>query len=312
VQVKMDVSIIIPTYNRLWSLPEAIESCRNNKCAVEIIVVDDGSTDGTWEWLQEQKDIVILQQQHWGKCWAVNKAFNIAKGKYIRFLDSDDRLVAGANDEQFQLAEIDSTDIVVSGYRLTDENNQILKQQPWIECDDFIAQQLGECDSSHYSAYLFRKAFIEDIPHRPDYAYRDDRLFVLEAALKHPKVSVYHGFALLHTQHKKSRLQESEGLQQTVQNFQHLNIYKNILEQLEQRGELTSRRKKASVNPMWQLCRWMAKDDINEAGNIFQWIKQLDPDFKIKEKGVIGFLYKNAGVSNTHKMLRLRRTIKFK
>src|ERR1700750_1961979 len=101
----MDISIIIPTYNRLWSIPKAIESCRNTKCAVEIMVVDDGSTDGTWEWLQQQKDIGILQQQHWGKCWAVNKAFDHATGKYVKFLDSDDSIATGVLDEQFRIAE---------------------------------------------------------------------------------------------------------------------------------------------------------------------------------------------------------------
>jgi len=308
----IDISIIIPTYNRLWCLPEAIESCRNNKCVVEIIVVDDGSTDGTWEWLQTQKDIVILQQGHWGKCWAVNKAFNQANGEYIRYLDSDDKLAAGANDEQHGLAAENSSDIVVSGYLLTDENNQILKKQPWVECDDFIAQQLGECDSSHYSAYLFKKSFIEDIPHRPDYAYRDDRLFVIEAALKYPKVSIHQDFALLHTQHKSSRLQRNTGMQQTVQNFQHLNIYKNVLEQLKQRGELTSRRINASINALWPLCKWIARHDINEADSLLKWIISLDPHFKIKENGIQGLLYKTTGVNNTHKILRLFRFFKFK
>jgi glycosyltransferase involved in cell wall biosynthesis len=303
----IDVSIIIPTYNRLWSLPKAIESCRNTWCSVEIIVVDDGSTDGTWEWLKTQSAIIALHQPNLGKCWAVNDAFNVTSGKYVKFLDSDDSVSEGSIDEQFQIAENHLSDIVVSGYRLLDEFNNILKQQPWIECDDFIAQQLGECDSSHYSSYIFRRSFIENIPHRPDYAYRDDRLFVLEAALKHPKVAIHPGFALIHTQHKRSRLQENRGMQQIVQNFQHLNIYKHILGQLKQAGELTPRRIKASINALWPLCQWIATDNIKEADNLFKWILELDPDFKISGKGIIGFLYKNAGVNNTHRLLKIRR-----
>ncbi len=37
----------------------------------------------------------------------------------------------------------------------------------------------GECDSSHYSAYLFRRQFIDDIPHRPEFSHRDDRMFII-------------------------------------------------------------------------------------------------------------------------------------
>jgi len=304
----MDISIIIPTYNRLWSLPKAVESCRNAKCKVEIIVIDDGSSDGTMDWLQQQKDIVTLQQEHWGKCWAVNKGFAFATGKYIKFLDSDDSITSGALDEQFAAAEANASDIVVSGYLLVDENGKQLSRQPWVACDDFIAQQLGECDSSHYSAYLFKRSFMEDIPHRPDFAFRDDRLLVIEAALKFPRVSIHNGFALVHTSHTKSKLQLNQGMQKTVQDYQHLHIYKNILAQLAKKGELTERRKKASVKALWPLCRWMAKHDLADSIILFEWIKQLDPDFKIPETGLLGFLYKSFGVNNTHRLLKIKRS----
>jgi glycosyltransferase involved in cell wall biosynthesis len=91
-----DVSVIIPTYNRLWALPRAVESCRD-ECSTEIIVIDDGSTDGTWDWLQTQKDVAAIRQDNWGKDWAVTKGFAAARGEFIRFLDSDDWLIPGAS-----------------------------------------------------------------------------------------------------------------------------------------------------------------------------------------------------------------------
>src|ERR1700744_5425229 len=118
----MDISVIIPTYNRLWSLPSAVESCRNTVCKTEIIVIDDGSDDGTIEWLKQQHDVVVVRQKHLGKCWAANYGYNLAKGKYIKFLDSDDVIEAGSLDEEFQLAEANMSDMVVSGYKLIDRN----------------------------------------------------------------------------------------------------------------------------------------------------------------------------------------------
>src|ERR1700730_15307141 len=94
------ISIIIPSYHRLWYLPTAIDSCRKDKCLTEIIVVDDGSTDGTWPWLQAQKGVVSIRTDNWGKCWAVNTGFTASKGKFVRFLDSDDWLLDRANDQQ--------------------------------------------------------------------------------------------------------------------------------------------------------------------------------------------------------------------
>ena len=305
----MDLSIIIPAYNRLWSLPETIDSCRGGSCLKEIIVIDDGSTDGTYEWLNKQNDLVSLRQDHLGKCWAVNKGFQLAKGRYIRFLDADDLLHEAANEEQVKLGKLTSADIVVSGYQTFSNLKQPLKKQLWIETDDFISQQLGECDSSHYSAYLFKRSFIENIPHRPDFAFRDDRLFVLEAALKSPEVAIHKGTALLHRVHHADRLQLSGGLKQDVQNFQHLQIYKYILHRLGIEGRLTKRRINAALKIIWPLAHWIAKCHPDEANEVVNWIYTLDPDFSIPDRGLLGMLYRHLGFKNTERLLKLRRTL---
>ncbi|MNK18487.1 GalNAc(5)-diNAcBac-PP-undecaprenol beta-1,3-glucosyltransferase [compost metagenome] len=308
----MDVSIIIPTYNRLWCLPQAIDSCRNTKCKTEIIVVDDGSTDGTWAWLSQQKDLTIVKQNHLGKCWAANQAFEMATGKYIRFLDSDDLLSKDAIDEQFQLAEEQGSDLVVSGYQIIDQQENLLHQQLWLPCDDFIAQQLGECDGSHYSAFLFTRELLHDIPHRPDYAFRDDRMLILEVAIKNPKLAIHRGYALLHRRHEGHRLQFNLGLQHSVQNHQHLAIYSYIMDRLKSNDALTSRRISAAINILWPLAHWMAKHHLNDAIKLFNWIKELDPEFKCPEKGGLLMAYRTLGFKKTQQLLRFRRVLKSK
>ena len=90
----MDLSIVIPLLNEEESLPELCawiqRVMQDNKYNYEIILIDDGSTDETAAWLKTQTDLVVLSQNNQGKDWAVNRGFSIAKGKYIRFLDSDD------------------------------------------------------------------------------------------------------------------------------------------------------------------------------------------------------------------------------
>jgi glycosyltransferase involved in cell wall biosynthesis len=152
----LDISIIIPAYNRLWSLPKAISSCFDPNITIEVIVIDDGSTDGTWEWLTKQENIIALRQENQGKDVAVNNGFKIAKGKYIRFLDSDDWLLPNSSALLFNKAEKNNLDIVCAGYQLFDEQENLIREIPWTICDDFLAQQLGECDSSHYSRNMAR------------------------------------------------------------------------------------------------------------------------------------------------------------
>jgi glycosyltransferase involved in cell wall biosynthesis len=305
----VDVSVIIPTYNRLWALPKAISSCRQTQCQTEIIVIDDGSTDGTWDWLQTQPDLVCLRQENWGKCWAANAGFAIAQGDYVRFLDSDDWLCPGAIDRQFKIAIAEDADIVVGGYEVYTEDEQRLKQVNWIECDDFIAQQLGECDSSHYSAYLFRRVFLKEIPHRPDFALRDDRLLVIEAAMTNPKVAIHHHPTLCHRHHAQGRLQFSQGMKSVMTNFQHLTLYQKCLGRLAQCNQLTLRRRKAACNILWTLAHWIAYTHLEEACEVVDWIYTLDPEFQPQQPGLLGKLYQHLGFRQTERFLKLRREL---
>ncbi|GGH15266.1 glycosyltransferase family 2 protein [Mucilaginibacter phyllosphaerae] len=303
----MDISIIIPSYNRLWSLPKAISSCHETALNIEVIVIDDGSTDGTWNWLAKQQNIVALRQDNMGKDWAVNKGFSIAKGKYIRFLDSDDWLLPGSSLSLFTLSEKNQLDIACAGYQLFDEQEQFIKEISWTICDDFLAQQLGECESSHYSAYLFKKEFIQAIPHRQEFGALDDRQFVIEAALNQPKTDFIPMPTLAHRVHQKQRLQNATGLQISANHLAQLTIYKRSIARLSTKGILTQRYKNAVCNTLWHLSHWIAKTHLADGREVYDWVYELNPNFKPTENLGIARLYKHFGFTMSEKLLKLRR-----
>ena len=87
------VSVIIPTYNRWPLVLEALESVLAQSYRwFEIVVVDDGSTDGTAEKLREIIDgpVRLIVQPNGGVSSARNRGVGVAQGKYVAFLDSDD------------------------------------------------------------------------------------------------------------------------------------------------------------------------------------------------------------------------------
>lgn len=86
------VSVIIPTYNRRNFLEQAIQSVFSQTYPyVELIVVDDGSTDETSTLLDEFKErLTVLRQSNQGVSAARNRGIRAAGGEYICFLDSDD------------------------------------------------------------------------------------------------------------------------------------------------------------------------------------------------------------------------------
>lgn len=306
----VDVSIIIPTFNRLWCLPRAIGSCRGARCATEIIVVDDGSSDGTWEWLLTQADVKPLRQPNQGQTWAINIGFAHSSGRYIRFLDSDDFLRPGYIDLQFEKAVESGADLVYSRVDLLSETTKKITefQDPplW---DDFIAIQLGEGSGSHFSGMLFRREVIEKIPRRPDFAAREDRMFLLEVALLNPRIALVPGCAGYWVQHDAQMQANYSGMKAVVAHWTLLGIYRRILGELERRGELTLRRKRAAIKTLWPLAHWIAYTHVDEACDLVRWIHELDPGFQPPESGFLGELYRRLGFRNTERVLGIRRAV---
>jgi glycosyltransferase involved in cell wall biosynthesis len=306
----VDVSVIIPTYNRLWCLPKAIESCRHTKCQTEIIVVDDGSTDGTWDWLTDQNDVVALRQTNQGQTWAINRGTAISKGRYIRFLDSDDVLFSGIIDQQFEAAITTIASLVYSRVdRMLYPCGTMLQQPDLPLWDDFLIAQLGEGYSGHFLGMLFRRDLVEKVPRRPDFAYREDRMFLLEVGLLKPALTYVPGCAGYWVQHEQQMQSKYRGLKACVANWQHLHIFKYILNELEQRKELTVRHRKISSRGLWTLAHSIAYTHLDEACEVVKWIYELDPDFQPTNIGLLGKFYKHVGFQHTEIVLSVRRQL---
>lgn len=90
------VSIIIPNYNSQEYIAECLDSVLNQDYPnIEVIVIDDGSTDHSLEKIQPYLDkITLITQVNQGACIARNAGLRIASGEYIKFLDSDDYLAS--------------------------------------------------------------------------------------------------------------------------------------------------------------------------------------------------------------------------
>ena len=114
----VDVSVIIPVYNASKHLEECIRSvCAQTLANIEIICVDDCSTDNSLETLYRlQKNdsrIVILTQENAGAGAARNHGLKYAKGKYLSFLDADDFFDPQMLEKAYAKAEEDQAELVI-------------------------------------------------------------------------------------------------------------------------------------------------------------------------------------------------------
>ena len=113
---RIGISVIIPVYNKQKYLNKCIESVLNSSFSdVEIICVDDYSTDGSRDVLkkiaQKNKQIILIENdENKGVSYSRNVGINAANGKYIAFLDSDDYLDKQALENYYEKLEETNAD----------------------------------------------------------------------------------------------------------------------------------------------------------------------------------------------------------
>lgn len=119
------VSVIVPIYNVKGFIEKGIGQLQNQTYKdFEIILVDDGSTDGGYEeckkWEKEDHRIIVLHQQNKGAGGARNLGIENAKGKYIYFYDIDDEISPQLLEYNVQMMENLSVEMIVFGYKSID------------------------------------------------------------------------------------------------------------------------------------------------------------------------------------------------
>ncbi|HOJ49664.1 MAG TPA: glycosyltransferase [Spirochaetota bacterium] len=99
------ISVIIPTYNRVGFIVDALKSVLDNFDDIEVIVVDDGSTDNTRNTVLSfyDKRIRYIYQVNKGVSAARNRGISEARGEFLAFLDSDDYWLKGKLEKQINL-----------------------------------------------------------------------------------------------------------------------------------------------------------------------------------------------------------------
>lgn len=125
------VSVILPVYNKIKYLPTTLPSLLSQTYRdFELIAVDDGSTDGSGDFLDRlaktDSRVKVIHQPNAGVSAARNAALDRASGDYIVFADADDTVCPDWLEVLTKEAEVSGADIVVSGFFSTDSNGKAL------------------------------------------------------------------------------------------------------------------------------------------------------------------------------------------
>lgn len=227
----MRLSVVIPVYNRASLIGQTIRSILSQTLtADEIIVVDDGSTDGTsevvyreyssfYETIPGRMDVPILKiisQRNQGPAAARNRGFQVSSGEFIHFFDSDDVAAINKHYVQFNALTVSNADIAIGPWLQASiapsmetcqvnihANSSMTAYKYYTSWFDCVLQRSGLpsysmtqallCDWALVPhACLFRRTIIDKVGgFRESHFGTEDTIFLLEA--------LFHGASVVHT-----------------------------------------------------------------------------------------------------------------
>lgn len=196
-------SIIIPAYNVEQYIKECIESIINQEKVsftqdVQVIIIDDGSIDSTGDIVKKYvkkypNNIHYIEQKHKGVSSARNTGLNYAKGKYVNFLDSDDKLDSKALIMAYEFLEENSTEIDFVAIPIyffeAIEGEHILNYK--FNCNKIIdiRKEYAQIQLSAASTFI-KKSAIGNIRFDINLRYAEDAKFINQVLLKKKKYGV--------------------------------------------------------------------------------------------------------------------------
>ena len=178
------ISVIIPVYNGEKYVAQCIENLLHQTHKnLEIIVIDDGSTDKTGEIIKKYP-VKIITQENIGISASRNVGINAAKGEFIHFFDVDDLINLEFYEKNVQAAEETEADIACCGFIFERFPYQTQKIEHKLLVSK-LEDKLWLTNVSHYGAcwrYLFKLSFLKDKNiYFEEGRWAEDRIFSIQA-----------------------------------------------------------------------------------------------------------------------------------
>ena len=195
------ISVIVPAYNAEKWLPACCGSVfAQSYDNWELIIVDDGSTDGTLHTAQQlaegRENVRVIHTENGGVCHARNTGLDAAKGDLITFVDADDELTTQALEKLYHLIRENDADIAI-GWKtnMTSDGAEIGCPYERASAVWTGTQALEQSLKDHPASYsvwgkLYKRAVVEELRFVEGRKVHEDSFFLFQCLLKQPKVAM--------------------------------------------------------------------------------------------------------------------------
>lgn len=244
---EIKVSIIVPVYNVEQYISRCLESLVNQTLKdIEIIVVNDGSTDGTEQIIRTFDDerILLINQKNQGPSVARNSAMLIAKGEYIGFVDSDDWVDKDYFEKLYTACVKNNADVAVAGmYRERETYQKCLLKYDEKEIYTSLEDKIRACGIPKF-CYVWNKLFksekIKPVKFQAG-VYFEDVLWLPEIIKKSEKLVTVPKIAYHYRVNKNSIVKKCPNAKKQLDNY---NAKKYIVKFFEENNLELSKKEK--------------------------------------------------------------------
>ena len=306
------ISVIIPCFNAEKWVAQAIESCLNQTVGnVEIIVVDDGSTDGSRKVLEGYSDrIQTIYQVNLGACVARNVGYLRSHGEFVQFLDADDYLLPQKLELQRDCLASTAADVVYGDWR---HQVDTIDGRQWMEPEVVSGKQ----DDVLFSlirgwwispaALLWRRSIIDEIGGWDNsLPGAQDRDFFTRVALKTQKIVYQPGCHSIYRRHGNETISTSkpERLFRAL-----LRVVEKTHQLLQAGNRLTAGYRYALSHAYFYCARNLFKYDAKLAADLLKLCYELNPEFKPEETTGYNLLFNTLGFDRAERLAGLKRNV---
>lgn len=173
------VTVIMPAYNCVHTIEQSVLSIMNQTMPnFELLVIDDGSSDQTYDLLiklklKDSRIIVLKNECNIGVAKTRNRGINLAKGKYIAFLDSDDLWKSNKLEKQITLLEKNNGDLCFTSYEFVGVSGISINRPPYIVPQKTNYNNMLRENVVGLSTVLVRRDILHDVQFEKDWFHED-------------------------------------------------------------------------------------------------------------------------------------------
>ncbi|SFG93120.1 glycosyltransferase family 2 protein [Pedobacter insulae] len=304
------VSVIIPAYNASKTITQTLESVfAQDYSPIEIIIVNDGSTDATESILANYgTKIKLISTPNKGVSHARNLGLSHARGEYIQFLDSDDLILPGKLTLQVKALQENDADVAYGNWqRFIQENKKILVTET-------VNQQItGDVEIALFTNFwcppavlLYSKRITNRLSWNENLPVIQDARYLLDAALAKGKFVYLPALMAQYRdgqQNSLSKRNDTAFVKDCVMNA------RDISQIWEADFGNNPLKKKAVIDVLRHGINRLTLLDNHTAQQAIDFLLQIEPNYIPEEKGLLRYISKLIGYKNAEGIARIKRKL---